>query len=165
MAKSRSVSRVTNDKIEQIPKVNNEFESMRKGYKEMAAINLALSDLYFQAESEAQSYYDRIAELSPVIGSEQGGIRPVLVVQNDVGNKFSPTVICAAITSKINKAKLPTHVEINAAEYELVKNSVILLEQIRTIDKRRLKEKICHLDENLMLQVDKGIKVSFALNT
>ena len=97
------------------------------------------------------------ADLSPVIGSEQGGIRPVLVVQNDVGNKFSPTVICAAITSKINKAKLPT--------YELVKNSVILLEQIRTIDKRRLKEKICHLDDNLMAQVDKGIKISFALNT
>lgn len=105
------------------------------------------------------------ADLSPVIGSEQGGIRPVLVVQNDVGNKFSPTVICAAITSKINKAKLPTHVEINAAEYELVKNSVILLEQIRTIDKRRLKEKICHLDDSLMEQVDKGIKISFALNT
>lgn len=105
------------------------------------------------------------ADLSPVIGSEQGGIRPVLVVQNDVGNKFSPTVICAAITSKINKAKLPTHVEIDAAEYELVKNSVILLEQIRTIDKRRLKEKICHLDEQLMTQVDKGIKISFALNT
>ena len=105
------------------------------------------------------------ADLSPVIGSEQGGIRPVLVVQNDVGNKFSPTVICAAITSKINKAKLPTHVEIDAAEYELVKNSVILLEQIRTIDKRRLKEKICHLDESLMNQVDKGIKISFALNT
>ncbi len=103
------------------------------------------------------------ADLSPVIGSEQGGIRPVLVVQNDVGNKFSPTVICAAITSKINKAKLPTHVEIDAAEYELVKNSVILLEQIRTIDKKRLKEKICHLDEQLMAQVDKGIMISFAL--
>ena len=105
------------------------------------------------------------ADLSPVIGSEQGGIRPVLVVQNDVGNKFSPTVICAAITSKINKAKLPTHVEINATEYDLVKNSVILLEQVRTIDKRRLKEKICHLDDELMAQVDKGIKISFALNT
>lgn len=105
------------------------------------------------------------ADLSPVIGSEQGGIRPVLVVQNDIGNKFSPTVICAAITSKINKAKLPTHVEIDAAEYELVKNSVILLEQIRTIDKRRLKEKICHLDDSLMQEVDKGIKVSFAINT
>lgn len=105
------------------------------------------------------------ADLSPVIGSEQGGIRPVLVVQNDVGNKFSPTVICAAITSKINKAKLPTHIEISASEYELVKNSVILLEQIRTIDKRRLKEKICHLDDQLMTQVDKGIRISFALNT
>lgn len=105
------------------------------------------------------------ADLSPVIGSEQGGIRPVLVVQNDIGNKFSPTVICAAITSKINKAKLPTHVEINAAEYELVKNSVILLEQIRTIDKKRLKEKICHLDDELMGQVDKSIKISFAINT
>lgn len=105
------------------------------------------------------------ADLSPVIGSEQGGIRPVLVVQNDIGNKFSPTVICAAITSKINKAKLPTHVEIDATEYELVKNSVILLEQIRTIDKKRFKEKICHLDNELMKQVDKGLKISFGVNT
>lgn len=105
------------------------------------------------------------ADLSPVIGSEQGGIRPVLVVQNDVGNRFSPTVICAAITSKINKAKMPTHVEINATEYELVRNSVILLEQIRTIDKRRLKEKICHLDYDFMRLVDKGLKASFGLNT
>ena len=105
------------------------------------------------------------ADLSPVIGSEQGGIRPVLVVQNDIGNKFSPTVICAAITSKIDKAKLPTHVEIDADEYEMVKNSVILLEQIRTIDKKRLKEKICHLDSQLMKQVDKSIKISFGLNT
>lgn len=121
------------------------------------------------AESEGYMQVKRgdifYADLSPVIGSEQGGIRPVLVVQNDVGNKFSPTVICAAITSKINKAKLPTHVEISATEYELVKNSVILLEQIRTIDKRRLKEKICHLDDQLMNQVDKGIRISFALNT
>ncbi|MGL4736041.1 MAG: type II toxin-antitoxin system PemK/MazF family toxin [Cellulosilyticaceae bacterium] len=105
------------------------------------------------------------ADLSPVIGSEQGGIRPVLVVQNDIGNKFSPTVICAAITSKINKAKLPTHVEIDANQYELVKNSVILLEQVRTIDKKRLKEKICHLDEDLMKQVDKGLRISFGVNT
>lgn len=105
------------------------------------------------------------ADLSPVIGSEQGGVRPVLVVQNDIGNKFSPTIICAAITSKINKAKLPTHVEIDATEYELVRNSVILLEQIRTIDKKRLKEKICHLDDELMKQVDKGIKISFGVNT
>lgn len=105
------------------------------------------------------------ADLSPVIGSEQGGIRPVLVVQNDIGNKFSPTVICAAITSKINKAKLPTHVEIDATEYELVRNSVILLEQIRTIDKKRLKEKICHLDSELMKQVDKALKLSLSINT
>lgn len=105
------------------------------------------------------------ADLSPVVGSEQGGIRPVLVVQNDIGNKFSPTVICAAITSKINKAKLPTHIEIDADQYELVKNSVILLEQIRTIDKKRLKEKICHLDNHVMKEVDKGIKISFGLNT
>ena len=105
------------------------------------------------------------ADLSPVIGSEQGGIRPVLVIQNDVGNKFSPTVICAAITSRINKAKLPTHVEIDANEYELVRNSVILLEQIRTIDKKRLKEKICHLDPELMKEVDKGLKISFGVNT
>ena len=103
------------------------------------------------------------ADLSPVIGSEQGGIRPVLVVQNDVGNKFSPTVICAAITSKINKAKLPTHVEINANDSELVKNSVILLEQVRTIDKKRLKEKICHLDNELMKQVDKALMLSFGI--
>ncbi len=103
------------------------------------------------------------ADLSPVVGSEQGGVRPVLVIQNDIGNKYSPTVICAAITSQINKAKLPTHVEIIATEYDLVKNSVILLEQIRTIDKKRLKEKICNLDKNLMKEVDKSIKVSFGL--
>ena len=81
------------------------------------------------------------ADLSPVVGSEQGGIRPVLIIQNDVGNRHSPTIICAAITSKMNKAKLPTHVEIDATKYNLVKNSVVLLEQIRTIDKKRLKEK------------------------
>lgn len=103
------------------------------------------------------------ADLSPVVGSEQGGVRPVLVIQNDIGNKYSPTVICAAITSQINKAKLPTHVEIIATNYELVKNSVILLEQIRTIDKKRLKEKICNLDKNLMKEVDKSIKISFGL--
>lgn len=103
------------------------------------------------------------ADLSPVVGSEQGGVRPVLVIQNDIGNKYSPTVICAAITSQINKAKLPTHVEIVATNYDLVKNSVILLEQIRTIDKKRLKEKICNLDKNLMKEVDKSIRVSFGL--
>ena len=92
------------------------------------------------------------ADLSPVVGSEQGGIRPVLVVQNDVGNKYSPTVIAAAITSKINKAKLPTHIEIDAAEYGLKCDSVILLEQVRTIDKQRLREKIGRLDELTLQQ-------------
>lgn len=104
------------------------------------------------------------ADLSPVIGSEQGGVRPVLIVQNDVGNKYSPTIIAAAITSQINKAKLPTHIEISAEEYGLTKDSVILLEQIRTIDKRRLREKIGHLDEPLMGKVNEAINISFGLN-
>ena len=88
------------------------------------------------------------ADLRPVVGSEQGGIRPVLIIQNNVGNRHSPTVICAAITSKMNKAKLPTHIEINAELYGIEKDSVILLEQLRTIDKRRLKDKVCHLDSD-----------------
>ena len=95
------------------------------------------------------------ADLRPVIGSEQGGVRPVLIIQNDTGNKHSPTVICAAITSRMNKAKLPTHVELSASRYELVKDSVILLEQVRTIDKKRLKEKVCHLDCEILKKVDK----------
>jgi mRNA interferase MazF len=103
------------------------------------------------------------ADLSPVIGSEQGGVRPVLIVQNDVGNKYSPTVIAAAITSQINKAKLPTHIEISAQEYGLIKDSVILLEQIRTIDKKRLREKIGHLDDELMDKVNEALGVSFGL--
>jgi mRNA interferase MazF len=103
------------------------------------------------------------ADLSPVIGSEQGGIRPVLIVQNDVGNKYSPTVIAAAITSQINKAKLPTHIEISALEYGLAKDSVILLEQIRTIDKKRLREKIGHLDDELMVRVNDALSISFGL--
>ncbi|NLK20646.1 MAG: type II toxin-antitoxin system PemK/MazF family toxin [Epulopiscium sp.] len=103
------------------------------------------------------------ADLSPVVGSEQGGVRPVLIVQNDIGNKYSPTVICAAITSQINKAKLPTHIEVDATSYDLVKDSVVLLEQIRTIDKKRLKEKICHLNKDLMHKVDKGLAISFGL--
>ena len=103
------------------------------------------------------------ADLSPVVGSEQGGVRPVLVVQNDVGNKFSPTVIISAITSQINKAKMPTHIEITADEYGLAKDSVILLEQIRTIDKRRLKERIGKLDDDLMQRVDDALTVSFGL--
>ena len=105
------------------------------------------------------------ADLSPVIGSEQGGVRPVLVIQNDVGNKHSPTVICAAITSRMNKAKLPTHIEISAKKYRLVKNSVVLLEQIRTIDKQRLKDLVCHLDEEIMNKVDEAIRISFELHT
>ena len=105
------------------------------------------------------------ADLSPVIGSEQGGIRPVLIIQNDIGNRHSPTVICAAITSRMNKAKLPTHVEIDSRKYQIVKDSVILLEQIRTIDKQRLKDMVCHLDKELMNKDDEAIKVSFELHT
>ncbi len=104
------------------------------------------------------------ADLSPVIGSEQGGIRPVLIVQNDVGNKHSPTVIAAAITSKLNKARLPTHIEVDATFYGLAKDSVILLEQIRTLDKKRLKEKMGHLDAVAMYKVNKALSVSFGLD-
>ena len=103
------------------------------------------------------------ADLSPVVGSEQGGLRPVLIVQNDIGNKYSPTVIAAAITSQISKAKLPTHIDVFADNYGLAKDSVILLEQIRTIDKKRLKEKMGHLDDSLMRRVDDAISVSFGL--
>lgn len=105
------------------------------------------------------------ADLRPVIGSEQGGVRPVLIIQNDTGNKHSPTVICAAITSRMNKAKLPTHVELAASRYELVKDSVILLEQVRTIDKKRLKEKVCHLDYEILKKVDKALTISLELDT
>lgn len=103
------------------------------------------------------------ADLSPVVGSEQGGIRPVLIIQNDVGNKYSPTVIAAAITSRINKAKMPTHIELSAKDYGLSKDSVILTEQIRTLDKKRLREKIGKLDKELMLKVDEALSVSFGL--
>lgn len=103
------------------------------------------------------------ANLNPVIGSEQGGIRPVLVLQNDIGNRFSPTTIVAAITSRIKKAKLPTHVEIEASRYGLERDSVILLEQLRTIDKRRLKEKLARLDEETMARVDEGLLISLGL--
>ena len=105
------------------------------------------------------------ADLSPVVGSEQGGVRPVMIIQNDVGNRHSPTVICAAITSKMNKAKLPTHVEIDASKYQLVKNSVVLLEQIRTIDKQRLKDYICHVDKKMLVQVEEALKISLELHT
>lgn len=104
------------------------------------------------------------ADLRPVVGSEQGGVRPVLIIQNDVGNKYSPTVICAAITSKLNKAKLPTHIELDAKKYGLIKDSVILLEQLRTIDKQRLKDKVCHLDEEIMKQVNLSLLISLELN-
>ncbi|MBQ9162725.1 MAG: type II toxin-antitoxin system PemK/MazF family toxin [Clostridia bacterium] len=104
------------------------------------------------------------ADLSPVVGSEQGGLRPVLIVQNDVGNRHSPTVIAAAITSRMGKAKLPTHIDIYADKVGLAKDSVILLEQIRTLDKRRLREKMGHLDDEVMDKVNNAIAVSFGLH-
>ena len=104
------------------------------------------------------------ADLSPVVGSEQGGIRPVLIVQNDVGNKFSPTVIAAAITSQRFKTNLPTHIQVNADECGLAKDSIVLLEQVRTIDKQRLREKMGNLDEEDMSRIDKALSVSFGLN-
>mgnify|MGYP000500548281 CR=1 FL=1 len=97
------------------------------------------------------------ADLRPVVGSEQGGIRPVLIIQNDVGNRHSPTVICAA--------KLPTHVELACKEYALAKDSVVLLEQLRTIDKKRLKDKVCHLDEDTLLKIDRALEISLELIT
>ena len=113
-------------------------------------VNIRRGDIYY-------------ADLSPVIGSEQGGIRPVLIVQNDIGNKYSPTVIAAAITSRTGKSKLPTHIEVYADKYGLARDSVILLEQIRTLDKKRLREKMGHLDEDVMGQVNDAITVSFGL--
>lgn len=103
------------------------------------------------------------ADLRPVVGSEQGGVRPVLIIQNDMGNRHSPTVICAAITSRMNKAKLPTHVEIKAEDYGIVKDSVILLEQVRTIDKSRLKEKVCHLNSEVLEKINKALMISLSL--
>ncbi len=105
------------------------------------------------------------ADLSPVVGSEQGGIRPVLIVQNDVGNKYSPTVIAAAITSQREKTKLPTHIEISAKNCGLTKNSIVLLEQIRTLDKRRLKEKMGSLDDSSMYRINSALSVSFGLGS
>ena len=105
------------------------------------------------------------ADLRPVVGSEQGGVRPVLIIQNDVGNRHSPTVICAAITSRMNKAKLPTHVELNGGSCDMIRDSVILLEQVRTIDKQRLKEKICHIDGELLQKVNEALMISLELHT
>jgi len=113
-------------------------------------LNVKRGDVYF-------------ADLSPVVGSEQGGVRPVLVIQNDIGNRFSPTVIVAAITAQIQKAKLPTHVEIDAKRYGFERDSVILLEQIRTIDKQRLTDKITHLDDEMMEKVDEALQISLGL--
>ncbi len=104
------------------------------------------------------------ADLSPVVGSEQGGVRPVLIVQNDVGNKFSPTVIAAAITSQRFKTNLPTHIRVNADNCGLSKDSIVLLEQVRTIDKRRLREKMGNLDPSDMYKIDKALSVSFGLS-
>ena len=105
------------------------------------------------------------ADLSPVVGSEQGGLRPVLIIQNDIGNRYSPTVIAAAITSRLSKTHLPTHIDIYAEKAGLSKDSVILLEQVRTLDKRRLKEKMGHLDDEVMQVVNSAIAVSFGLDT
>lgn len=120
--------------------------------RECDFVNIRRGDIYY-------------ADLRPVVGSEQGGVRPVLIIQNDVGNRHSPTVICAAITSKMNKAKLPTHVEIQAGRYEIVKDSVILLEQLRTIDKKRLRDRVCHVDYELLERVDRALQVSLELDT
>ena len=103
------------------------------------------------------------ADLSPVVGSEQGGLRPVLIIQNDVGNRYSPTVIAAAITSRMGKTRLPTHIDIYADKAGLSKDSVVLLEQIRTLDKQRLKEKMGHLDDGMMNEINNAIAVSFGL--
>ena len=105
------------------------------------------------------------ADLSPVVGSEQGGLRPVLIIQNDIGNKYSPTVIIAAITSQIQKAKLPTHIELSHSKYPLSKDSVVLLEQIRTLDKLRLRERIGSLDTLAMQKVNVGLLISLGIHT
>lgn len=114
------------------------------------------------AVKRGEIYY---ADLSPVVGSEQGGMRPVLIVQNDVGNRYSPTVIAAAITSQREKAKLPTHIELQSHETGLARDSVVLLEQIRTLDKRRLKERMGRLDEGQMRLINKALSVSFGIDT
>ncbi len=121
-----------------------------------------MSDNTFHTQIHRGDIY--YADLSPVVGSEQGGLRPVLIIQNDVGNKYSPTVIAAAITSKMGKTRLPTHIDIYAERAGLQKDSVILLEQVRTLDKRRLKEKMGHLDDDVMRQVNSAIAVSFGIN-
>ena len=103
------------------------------------------------------------ADLRPVVGSEQGGVRPVLIIQNEAGNRYSSTVICAAITSRQNKAKIPTHVELAASKCNISKDSIILLEQVRTIDKQRLREKVCHLDDQIMGDVNEALRISLSI--
>ena len=124
--------------------------SVIKGDEAMAAADIKRGDIFY-------------ADLSPVVGSEQGGMRPVLIVQNNVGNHYSPTVIVAAITAKVQKAKMPTHVNINAAHTGIEKNSVVLLEQVRTIDKQRLKDRVTHLDDSTMQRVDNALQISIGL--
>ena len=129
------------------------YGSIEQGSKRggiLKAMSVKRGDIYY-------------ADLSPVVGSEQGGLRPVLIIQNDVGNRYSPTVIAAAITSRLSKTRLPTHIDVFANRVGLVKDSVILLEQVRTLDKRRLKEKMGHLDESMMQQVNRAIAVSVGL--
>ena len=128
------------------------WESKTERIGERAQVVIKRGDVYY-------------ADLRPVVGSEQGGVRPVLIIQNDIGNRHSPTVICAAITSRMNKAKLPTHIEIEASAYGIVRDSVILLEQLRTIDKRRLKDKICHLTPEQLALVNEALKISLDLPT
>ena len=128
------------------------WESKTERIGESAQVVIKRGDVYY-------------ADLRPVVGSEQGGVRPVLIIQNDIGNRHSPTVICAAITSRMNKAKLPTHIEIEASAYGIVRDSVILLEQLRTIDKRRLKDKICHLTPEQLALVNEALKISLDLPT
>ena len=125
---------------------------MKDFYRRVKTVIVHRGDIYY-------------ADLSPVVGSEQGGVRPVLIVQNDVGNKFSPSVIAAAITSQRDKANLPTHIEVDTGSSGLMKDSVVLLEQVRTIDKHRLKEKMGKLDENSMNRVNEALSISFGLPT
>lgn len=123
-----------------------------------------MGELIVQKEKTAVTEYKRgeiyYADLSPVIGSEQGGVRPVLIIQNDVGNRYSPTVIVCAVTSRITKAKLPTHVELAAGAFGLVKDSVVLLEQLRTLDKRRLKSRIGEIDRPTMRKIERATLIS-----
>lgn len=144
--------RAVNSNLEYIfwPEING-FDFSRILNWSVNVLNIRRGDIFF-------------ADLRPVVGSEQGGIRPVLIIQNDMGNRHSPTVICAAITSKMNKAKLPTHVALEVRKYDIIKDSVILLEQIRTIDKSRLREKVCHLDDEILCKIDRALRISLALD-